>query len=182
MGHCIHKLRTAILAAAALAVIQALPEGRAEPPPDARVTAFFDSACEQAVLHALKDARREILMAAFVLTREDIVDALLAAAQNDIAVQLRYDAAQSDFEGMEKALRRLRRGGVRCAAVRMAGENAAMHHKFVVVDGAVVLTGSYNFTTAASTLNHENLVRIESPAIAQQFRAVFFALVAKDKQ
>jgi len=36
-----------------------------------------------------------------------------------------------------------------------------------------VLTGSYNYTTAATTANYENMVLIESPEIAEQFAREF---------
>ena len=44
-----------------------------------------------------------------------------------------------------------------------------MHHKFMVVDNKTVLTGSYNYTTYASTLNNENLIVISSKDTAESF-------------
>jgi phosphatidylserine/phosphatidylglycerophosphate/cardiolipin synthase-like enzyme len=153
------------------AALWAAPE-----PVAARVTAYFDGDCETAVLRAVREAQREVLVAAFLLTRDDIVDSLVTAAKGGRFVAVKYDPEQARLDAMGNALRRLRKAGVHCTAIRLQIKGASMHHKFVVTDAAVVLTGSFNFTTSASTVNRENLVRIESPEIARQFRAAFQAL------
>ena len=47
------------------------------------------------------------------------------------------------------------------------------HHKFAVIDAAVVGTGSFNWTKLAETDNYENLVILGSKGIAKQFRDQF---------
>ena len=48
-----------------------------------------------------------------------------------------------------------------------------MHHKFAVVDGDVVATGSYNWTNNADFNNDENLVILHSEAVASDYAAEF---------
>ena len=48
-----------------------------------------------------------------------------------------------------------------------------MHNKFVVVDRRIVMTGSYNWTTHASTANQENLVVMENNTLVEKFSAQF---------
>jgi len=61
--------------------------------------------------------------------------------------------------------------------VRMDGNAGLMHHKVIIIDENVVITGSYNFTNNAENNNDENLLVIYSPAIGgqylQEFRRVF---------
>ena len=45
-----------------------------------------------------------------------------------------------------------------------------MHDRFAVLDDAVVLTGSYNWTRAASAENDEDLLLIRDPEIAGRYR------------
>lgn len=52
-----------------------------------------------------------------------------------------------------------------------------MHNKVLVVDDTVI-TGSYNFSRSAE-LNAENIVIIESPALAEQYSAYIDRLIAK---
>jgi cardiolipin hydrolase len=44
-----------------------------------------------------------------------------------------------------------------------------MHHKFAVIDEAVVLTGSFNWTTQAVKFNQENVLFLENNGIAKLF-------------
>jgi phosphatidylserine/phosphatidylglycerophosphate/cardiolipin synthase-like enzyme len=50
--------------------------------------------------------------------------------------------------------------------VRLDGNGGQMHHKVIIIDRSIVITGSYNFSASAETRNDENLVIIHSPVIA----------------
>ena len=51
--------------------------------------------------------------------------------------------------------------------VRLDGNPANMHHKVFIIDGHIVITGSYNFSRSAEERNDENTLIIHDPAIAQ---------------
>jgi phosphatidylserine/phosphatidylglycerophosphate/cardiolipin synthase-like enzyme len=51
-----------------------------------------------------------------------------------------------------------------------------LHDKFAVIDAAIVITGSYNWTTAAETLNAENLLIIRGGDIASRYETEFLRL------
>lgn len=44
-----------------------------------------------------------------------------------------------------------------------------VHSKIVIVDGATVLTGSFNFSKAAKQKNAENLLVLKSPDLAARY-------------
>lgn len=48
-----------------------------------------------------------------------------------------------------------------------------MHHKFMIVDGEIVSSGSMNFTMTALLGNWENVVVSSSPDLVDQFVAGF---------
>jgi len=52
-----------------------------------------------------------------------------------------------------------------------AGER--LHHKFGVVDGTTVITGSHNWSEAANRANDEALLVIESGTVAAHFEREF---------
>ncbi len=54
-----------------------------------------------------------------------------------------------------------------------------MHHKFAILDGASMLTGSYNWTRGAARDNEENLIVTTEPRLLAPFRATFDRLWAK---
>ncbi len=74
-------------------------------------------------------------------------------------------------------VRRLAQAGI---AVRDDRSAAHMHHKFALVDGAALLTGSYNWTRSAARENEENFVitgdRRFVGAFARQFEKLWEAL------
>jgi phosphatidylserine/phosphatidylglycerophosphate/cardiolipin synthase-like enzyme len=45
-----------------------------------------------------------------------------------------------------------------------------MHDKFIVVDGKVVETGSFNFTSSAENRNAENVLVLHDPQVAARFQ------------
>ena len=51
-----------------------------------------------------------------------------------------------------------------------------MHHKFVILDGQTVLTGSYNWTLESEELNYDNLAVLRDPQPAVFYRQEFEAL------
>jgi phosphatidylserine/phosphatidylglycerophosphate/cardiolipin synthase-like enzyme len=53
------------------------------------------------------------------------------------------------------------------------GNGGQMHHKVMIIDGSIVVLGSYNFTKSAETRNDENLIVIYNREIAAQFMAEF---------
>ena len=50
--------------------------------------------------------------------------------------------------------------------VHLDGNPCSMHHKALVIDDQIVITGSYNFSISAKTRNDENTLAIHSPEIA----------------
>jgi phosphatidylserine/phosphatidylglycerophosphate/cardiolipin synthase-like enzyme len=61
--------------------------------------------------------------------------------------------------------------------VYLDGGSGQMHHKVIIIDGEIVITGSYNFTRSAETRNDENVVLIYDEDIAgfflQEFERVY---------
>lgn len=138
-----------------------------------QVEVAFDEECEHLLLREVPKAKKELLVASYLITRPSIVNAFCAAAERKVAVKIKYDERQSEYEGMRKALERLRKAGVVCTAVKFRSTYGQMHDKFIVMDRQMVLTGSYNYTTTATKDNYENLVLIESPKIAEEFARAF---------
>ena len=140
----------------------------------------FDDECERLLLREVPKAKKELLVASYIITRQSIVEAICRVAERKVPVRLKYDDRQSDYEGMRKALEKLRKSGVTCTPIKFSSRYAQMHDKFIVIDRQKVLTGSYNFTTTASRENYENLVLLESPKMAEEFARAFDRIHAKN--
>ena len=66
--------------------------------------------------------------------------------------------------------------------VKVDGNKYTMHHKVIVIDGSIVVTGSFNFTKSADTENDDNLLVIYDQAVAKQYLDEFDRInaIAKD--
>jgi phosphatidylserine/phosphatidylglycerophosphate/cardiolipin synthase-like enzyme len=57
--------------------------------------------------------------------------------------------------------------------VRLDGNRNSMHHKVIVIDGEIVITGSYNFSNNAEKRNDENVLILHSSEIAGLYLSEF---------
>src|SRR5215203_4977579 len=80
------------------------------------------------------------------------------------------DTLQNKDAAIQLAFKTLRDAGI---TVVDDQRRPIMHHKFVVSDGAVVLTGSWNFTTGDTYRLNNNAVIVHSPPVAQNYSAEF---------
>jgi len=67
------------------------------------------------------------------------------------------------------------------AFISKGDKNDFMHNKVMIIDDKVVIAGSYNFSENAE-LNDENILIIQSPAVATAFNTYFNALFAQYKK
>ncbi len=56
------------------------------------------------------------------------------------------------------------------------GPGSKMHHKFLILDGRAVLTGSYNWTLESEEENYDNLVLLQQPSEVEAYQREFEAL------
>lgn len=108
---------------------------------------------EAELTRAIDAARKTVDVANFSFTNQGIADALERARKRKVKVRLLFDREQFKFLDRMKELR-ARGFDVRLSDGR--GERSAMHHKFVVLDGILLETGSYNGTENAERNNFEN--------------------------
>jgi len=120
------------------------------------------------IIHALSATRTRAELAVFTITDDRVSRAILDAHRRGVAIRIVSDNDKSadlgsDIEGLAKA-------GI---AVRIDRTPVHMHHKFAVLDGQVLLNGSYNWTRSASRENHENLVVSRDPGLIAAFTREF---------
>jgi phosphatidylserine/phosphatidylglycerophosphate/cardiolipin synthase-like enzyme len=56
---------------------------------------------------------------------------------------------------------------------RLDGNQHAMHHKVILIDDQILITGSYNFSNNAKTRNDENTLSILCSDVAALYREEF---------
>ena len=63
--------------------------------------------------------------------------------------------------------------------VRQDGNSRIMHHKVLIIDGAITIFGSYNFSNSANDSNDENVVIVLDPTFAAYFTEEFESVWAE---
>ncbi len=137
--------------------------------------------CSSHILRAIGEARKEILVAVYAFTSDDIAWALVKARQRGVKIQVIVDQ-EFDKENRTSKGSFLERKGLpvrRVSGLKNGAEKGSglMHQKFAVIDRSVVLTGSYNWTLSADKWNHENLLLFhDAGGLAEEYRNEFFRL------
>src|SRR5690348_14202943 len=118
----------------------------------------------EAVAAALAQATNEVYVQAYSFTSAPIARALVDAARRKVKVQVILDKSQRTEKYSEADF--LRNEGI---ATVIDAEHAIAHNKIMIIDGYLVLTGSFNFTKAAEENNAENLLLINDPLLAKRY-------------
>ena len=98
----------------------------------------------------LGSAKVSIDVCMFVIGSQQLINILLEAHKRGVKVR-----CISDNQDMDGVLRTLRSNGI---IIRFDKSDYLMHHKFVVIDSVLVITGSYNFSRNGMGINRENVV------------------------
>lgn len=142
--------------------------------------------CSSHIIREIGQAQREILVAVYAFTSDELAGALVKARQRGVKVQVvldqEFDATNENSMGSflehhglpVRRLSGLNKGGERGTGL--------MHEKFAIIDRKVVLTGSYNWTASADSFNDENLLLfLDAGPLAEEYRKEFFRLWGKKR-
>ena len=116
----------------------------------------------------METAVDELLICVFTISDDRLSDAIITAHRNGLTVRVISDNDKMYDRGSDVG--RLSQAGVN---VRIDLSPEHMHHKFMIIDGRTVMTGSYNWTRSAETRNEENLISVDDPQLAIRFTEEF---------
>lgn len=138
---------------------------------------------DEAISHIvpyIQQAKSSIRFMAFVFTHDELGQAMIARKKAKVDVKGVFEATGSDTEFSEMP-------PLYCAKipVRRDGNPSFLHHKVIVIDESIVITGSLNFTDNADQNNNENVIIINNAEIAklylQDFERIWLAGNDPDK-
>jgi phosphatidylserine/phosphatidylglycerophosphate/cardiolipin synthase-like enzyme len=150
----------------------------------ARVQAHF--APQEQLIHELSNlldnVQKQVLVAMYILSDEDIIRKLTELKTRNIDVQIIFD--ETSLKDRPYLVNYLLRKSivpiVYPSDFLKPSFQHKMHNKFLVVDKKIVLTGSANFSKSAfqssptnPVFNYENIIIVNSNEIAQEYNQVF---------
>jgi len=134
---------------------------------------------ENVIIEDIKSSKQQLLIAVAWFTNHKIYDAIiekLNGNDNYIAKLIVINDNINHRPGGLDFQRFVLAGG----NLYFAEKNIPMHNKYIVIDSDIVITGSYNYTYYAETLNDENIVRINgNNSIVRSYADNFNRLVEK---
>ncbi|MFZ1180788.1 MAG: phospholipase D family protein [Herbaspirillum sp.] len=157
---CRAAILAVLLSAGVAGTAQAFDPGAHPTPAQGTLDAAFApwDDIEGLILDAVDNARRQVLVQAYILTSKPLTGALIAARKRGVDVRVLVDAGQLNKTGRTR-LAAMREAGIE---IRAETKYRNAHNKIIVIDAAdadaTVITGSYNFTWSAQNMNAENIL------------------------
>ena len=105
------------------------------------------------LLKTLQDSKHSIDVCMLTIASREVSDALISAHQAGVIVRVVTNDEQMMYSGTQAS--RLRWAGIQ---VGIDESEFLMHHKFAIVDGELLMSGSLNWTAQGLCGNQENVI------------------------
>jgi phosphatidylserine/phosphatidylglycerophosphate/cardiolipin synthase-like enzyme len=144
---------------------------------ETRLETYFspEDGTEERLVALIRGAQESVYFLAYSFTSDEIGSALLDRARAGVEVTGVLDESQARTNSGGE-YDRLREAGL---DVFLDGNPENMHHKVILIDEQVVVTGSYNFSASADERNDENTLIVHDPQVAALYRAEFEKVLAE---
>lgn len=121
--------------------------------------------CTAEIIRNIGRADKTIFVQAYSFTSTPIAQALVEAHARGVSIQIILDDSQRSEKYTSATF--CSNAGI---PTYIDAKHGIAHNKIIIIDGDVVLTGSFNFSKAAEESNAENLVVIRNPRIALLYK------------
>jgi phosphatidylserine/phosphatidylglycerophosphate/cardiolipin synthase-like enzyme len=129
------------------------------------------------IVQEIQRARSSIDIAIYTFTRNEIAEALIAARKRGVSIRVVADADEAEMAGSE--IDKMENAGITVKHIEGTG-GGIMHDKYAIFDHRLLLTGSYNWSTAAEDDNDENALFIVDQSLVAAYGSAFEALWTRD--
>ena len=106
-------------------------------------------------------ANETIQIMVMLITQDELADALIAAHDRGIDVDIIIDDDWYHSSGSE--YQEILDAGI---DIRGDERGGLMHHKIMIIDGYIIIIGSYNWSDSAEDTNDENIIILNSTTVA----------------
>ncbi len=130
---------------------------------------------QAAIIHVLDGASKTLHIALYYFTDPELAAAVVRAQQRGVQIYVYLDRSQ-----VKHKYSQARYLAAQKVPVRISSNSAIMHNKFAIVDSAIVVTGSYNWSRAAYQRNDENVLIIRRVDVASRYKQRFASFWTKE--
>jgi phosphatidylserine/phosphatidylglycerophosphate/cardiolipin synthase-like enzyme len=126
--------------------------------------------CTDLIINTISKAKESIFVQAYSFTSVPIAKALIDAKKRGVAVNVILDKSQSRKNKYSSAKFLIDYD----IPTFIDYKPSIAHNKVMIIDGSVVITGSFNFTKAAQFHNAENLIILHDTYLAKIYLANWY--------
>jgi len=125
------------------------------------------------IVDAIDAARLSVDVAAYSLSLNSVRNALIRAHDRGATVRVVMESSNMDRSDPQRLI---------AAGIPVVGDNrdGLMHDKFIIIDKSEVWTGSMNFTDGGAYDDNNNLMRIHSTKMAENYLKEFEEMFTDD--
>lgn len=141
------------------------------------VTPLFspkDKVITNNVIPLINSAKNYIYIPAFVITHDELAQALIKAKSRGVDVKLIIDATNPSASRSKVKL--LRASNIPVKVENYAGK---VHSKSIIIDDKYIIAGSMNFSNSGENKNDENCLIIKDERLARYYKGFFEYLWTK---
>jgi len=124
--------------------------------------------CSSLIGYWIARANESLHVMIYGFTLDHLSKALIDAMKRGVEVKVVIERESAYWRGSE--YERLLQAGV---DVKLDGNPYTMHHKVAIIDGKIVIIGSYNWTWSAEKRNDENVLILMSRSLAESYEEEF---------
>jgi phosphatidylserine/phosphatidylglycerophosphate/cardiolipin synthase-like enzyme len=135
---------------------------------DIKVYFSPNGGCQEVVIREISKAQKTIDIAMYSFTSREVAEALVEAKDRKVKIRIVLDKAKKK-EDFSKSRYLISKG----VDVKYHLGFGLMHNKFAVIDGQVLITGSFNWTASANKRNEENLLIITNNKAIKKYAERF---------
>lgn len=125
-----------------------------------------DGNLDKILIKEMNAAQKNLNVAIYSLTKEDIANAILDAKKKGVDVKIITDKQESQSKAEKAILDKLKANNI---PVKINSHSGLMHLKLSVIDDKTACGGSYNYTENATKENDENLIVMRDPNIVSDY-------------
>lgn len=130
-------------------------------------------------LYYLGQAKHSVDLCIYMFTQKTMSKLLQDLHKMGIRVRIITDAQEDD--GYSSQTDSLQKAGIEIKSNK-GGAGALMHHKFVIIDERLLISGSFNWTNKAVVSNYEAVLVTSAETLVKPFVNKFNELWSKFKQ
>ena len=138
-------------------------------PTGSRDPATYHGGVDEALASAIAGTQRTIDIAAYEFNSPALTQALLEAKARGVRVRIVTDN-EDGLGDEDSTLGQLQAAGI---PVVTDERSALMHNKFIILDGQVVWTGSWNLTVNDTYRNNNNAIALRSQKAVENYQTEF---------